>query len=144
MSKEQRSHTMSRVKSRDTAPELTVRKALHRLGFRYRLHPAELPGRPDIVLPRYRLALFVNGCFWHGHNCRRGRQPTSNVDFWRAKIERNVKRDQEAVRALGDQGWQARVLWECQLTSDLELLIGELHKTQGPPIPSLGTTGTSN
>src|SRR5262245_34234702 len=91
---EQRSRNMSRVRGRDTQPEIIVRKLLHRLGYRFRLHRKGLPGKPDIVLPKYRTAIFVHGCFWHGHpGCRRSARPTTNVEFWNRKIDGNVERD---------------------------------------------------
>lgn len=108
-----KSEQMARVRSRDTEPELRVRRLLSERGVRYRLHRKDLPGRPDVYIPRLRLALFVNGCFWHGHDCPRGRKPTSNVEFWDAKITRNVAHDAATQRALGERGIEARVLWTC-------------------------------
>src|SRR5690349_6557163 len=96
---------MSRVRGRDTAPELRVRCALHAAGFRFRLHRRDLPGRPDIVLPAFRTAVFVHGCFWHAHDCPRGRRPASNSAFWAAKLEKNVARDRDAAAALVWLGW---------------------------------------
>ena len=107
---------MRRVGSKDTGPELTVRRLLTSLRLRYRLHRKDLPGAPDIVLPGRRLALFVHGCFWHGHDCKRGaRAPKTNADYWRAKIARNVARDAASLAALADLGWWAEVIWECEL-----------------------------
>ena len=107
---------MRRVGSKDTGPELAVRRLLTALGLRYRLHRKDLPGAPDIVLPGRRLALFVHGCFWHGHDCKRGaRAPKTNADYWRAKIARNVARDAASLAALADLGWWAEVIWECEL-----------------------------
>ena len=107
---------MRRVGSKDTGPELTVRRLLTSLRLRYRLHRKDLPGAPDIVLPGRRLALFVHGCFWHGHDCKRGaRAPKTNADYWRAKIARNVARDAASLAALADLGWRAEVIWECEL-----------------------------
>lgn len=109
---------MARVKSRNTEPERIVRRLLTQLGYRYRLHRADLPGRPDIVFIGRRKCIFVNGCFWHGHNCARGaRSPRDNADYWRAKIARNVERDRENERALAALGWDAMTLWECELRS---------------------------
>ncbi len=112
----ERSAVMRKVPSRGSSAELKVRRALTALGVRYRLHRADLPGSPDIVMPGRRLALFVHGCFWHGHDCRRGdRPPTANAAYWSAKIGRNRVRDarvQDELRALG---WRAEVLWECEL-----------------------------
>jgi DNA mismatch endonuclease, patch repair protein len=113
---EKRSAVMRRVKGRDTTPELTVRRALTKLGARYRLHSKDLPGAPDIVMPGRRLALFVHGCFWHGHDCARGaRVPKQNRDYWVAKVARNVARDERSRAALGELGWRVETLWECEL-----------------------------
>jgi DNA mismatch endonuclease (patch repair protein) len=112
---EQRSFNMSRVHGRNTAPELRVRRGLHALGLRFRLHPRELPGRPDLVLPRYRTAVFVHGCFWHAHGCHLSTMPATRIEFWRQKIEGNVARDQAAVAALHAAGWHVLVIWECAL-----------------------------
>ena len=110
-----RSANMARIKSKDTKPELAVRKALHKLGYRFRLHRRDLPGKPDVVLPRYRTVLLVHGCFWHRHpGCRFAYMPKSRVDFWRAKFDRNVARDNEVQAALRDLGWTVRVVWECE------------------------------
>lgn len=106
---------MSRIRSRDTKPEMLVRRFLHGLGFRYRLHVRELPGRPDLVLPKYRTAIFVEGCFWHGHSCQRGRVPGTNPAFWEAKVASNQARDARNRRALARQGWRVIRVWECQL-----------------------------
>ncbi len=113
---EKRSAVMRQVKGRDTSPEIVVRKALTRLGARYRLHRADLPGKPDIVLPGRRLALFVHGCFWHGHDCARGaRVPKQNRDYWVAKVGRNVARDARTREALAAAGWRVETIWECEL-----------------------------
>ena len=107
---------MRQVGSKDTGPERAVRRLLTALGLRYRLHRKDLPGAPDIVLPGRRLALFVHGCFWHGHDCKRGaRAPKTNEGYWRAKIARNVARDATSLTALADLGWRAEVVWECEL-----------------------------
>jgi DNA mismatch endonuclease (patch repair protein) len=110
-----RSKIMRSVKSRDTGPELALRKALHRLGYRYRTHESSLPGRPDLVFPRYRCAIFVHGCFWHGHSCRWGAAPKSRPEFWGPKIARNRRRDRRNLRALRLLGWRTLVVWQCQL-----------------------------
>lgn len=111
-----RSAVMRRVRGRDTGPELKVRRALTRLGARYRLHRADLPGTPDIVMPGRRLAVFVHGCFWHGHDCPRGaRVPQQNRDYWVAKVARNVARDARDRTALADLGWRVETVWECEL-----------------------------
>jgi DNA mismatch endonuclease (patch repair protein) len=110
-----RSWTMAQVKSKDTTPEMNVRRAAHSLGLRFRLHPAHLPGKPDLVFPRWRTVLFVNGCFWHSHrNCERARIPKSNVEYWTKKLLRNAQRDREALRLLKKSGWRCTVIWECQ------------------------------
>ena len=115
-SPQKRSAVMARVKGKNTMPELAVRKALTRLGARYRLHRKDLPGKPDIVLPGRRLALFVHGCFWHGHDCARGaRVPQQNRDYWVGKVGRNRARDVAAGEALTALGWRVETIWECEL-----------------------------
>ena len=115
-SAEKRSAVMRRVKGKNTSPELVVRKALTALGARYRLHRADLPGKPDIVLPGRRLALFVHGCFWHGHDCPRGsRVPKQHQDYWVAKVARNRARDLAHREALTKLGWRVEAIWECDL-----------------------------
>jgi DNA mismatch endonuclease (patch repair protein) len=117
-----RSANMARIGSRDTAPELAVRRALHRLGYRYRLHRPDLPGKPDVVLTRYRTIFLIHGCFWHRHaGCRFADMPKSRVEFWRRKFEGNVARDARVHTALEAGGWKVRVVWECE-TRDLESL----------------------
>jgi DNA mismatch endonuclease (patch repair protein) len=112
----QRSAVMRRVKGKDTSPELKVRRALHRLGARFRLHRKDLPGAPDIVLPGRRLAIFVHGCFWHGHDCARGaRVPKQNRDYWLGKVGRNRERDVVNRAALEAAGWRVETVWECEL-----------------------------
>lgn len=110
---------MSKVKSKDTAPEMLVRKYLHGQGLRYRLNSTTLPGSPDVVLPKYRTAIFVHGCFWHQHaiGCGKKLTPKINVEYWQAKLKRNVQRDEESQKALRAAGWQVLVLWECELKS---------------------------
>jgi DNA mismatch endonuclease (patch repair protein) len=121
-SREKRSAVMRRVKGKDTGPELCVRKALTRLGARYRLHRKDLPGNPDIVMPGRRLALFVHGCFWHGHDCARGsRVPQQNRDYWVGKVARNVARDARTHQALTALGWRVETIWECHLKDAAEL-----------------------
>ncbi len=117
-----RSWNMSRIKSRDTSPELKVRSLLHGLGYRFRLHRKDLPGTPDIILPKYRTVIFVHGCFWHRHpECKYAYSPKSNVEFWEKKFKANVGRDQTNVSMLQELGWKIIVIWECQ-TRDLEHL----------------------
>lgn len=106
---------MAAVRSRDTKPELMIRKALHAAGLRYRLNVRDLPGRPDIVLPRHRAVVFVHGCFWHRHECKLFRWPESRADFWREKLNSNVARDERAAQALKAAGWRRAVIWECAL-----------------------------
>jgi len=109
-----RSEMMSRIGSRDTAPEIAVRKALHRAGYRFRLHRKDLPGRPDLILSKHRAVIFVHGCFWHGHaGCRNFRIPKTNQTFWREKIGRNAERDKEVTDRLLSLGWKVLVVWEC-------------------------------
>lgn len=128
-----RSATMRAIKSRNTEPEVRVRSLLHRLGYRFRLHRRDLPGNPDIVLPSRRIAIFVNGCFWHGHGCARGaRMPKANADYWSAKIARNKARDGESASALASLSWRAVVLWECELKNQAELA-AMLAAELGPP-----------
>jgi DNA mismatch endonuclease (patch repair protein) len=133
---EKRSAVMRRVKGRDTAPELKVRRLLHRLGARFRLHRKDLPGAPDIVLPGRRLAIFVHGCFWHGHDCARGaRVPKQNRDYWLGKVGRNRERDAANRTALEALGWRVETLWECEL-KDRATLEARLRA-------SLGRTSTN-
>ncbi|WP_322597456.1 MULTISPECIES: DNA mismatch endonuclease Vsr [unclassified Methylobacterium] len=117
-----RSKRMSRIRSRDTKPELLLRRSLHALGLRYRLGGAGLPGKPDLVFPRYRTVIFVHGCFWHRHSgCRVATTPKSNTAFWTHKFERNVARDAEAARRLAALGWQVLVAWECEIVTKSRL-----------------------
>lgn len=115
--REKRSWLMSRIRGVDTGPEKLVRSFLHRRGFRFRLHDPRLPGKPDIVLPRYQTIVLVHGCFWHGHrSCRKGRQrPESNFQFWERKITANMDRDKTAKKLLREMGWTVITLWECQV-----------------------------
>ena len=115
-SKESRSYNMSRIRGKDTKPEEIVRKYLFSQGFRYRKNDKRLPGTPDIVLPKYRTVIFVNGCFWHGHEgCRYFVWPKSNIEFWKKKIEDNILRDQKKTSLLREDGWTVIVIWECEL-----------------------------
>lgn len=120
---EARSANMSRIRSKNTKPELLVRRVLHRDGYRFRLHCSNLPGSPDIILPRWRTTIFVHGCFWHGHEgCRRAKLPSTRTDFWKVKIERNRARDQAAVEALSTLGFRIVTLWECELKDESAIL----------------------
>ena len=115
---EARSRRMSLIKGRDTAPELAVRRALHRAGLRYRLHVADLPGKPDLVFPRWGAVVFVHGCFWHSHQgCRISNVPQTNTSFWLSKFAANKRRDERAARLLRAAGWRVAVVWECQLST---------------------------
>lgn len=111
----QRSWNMSRVRKGDTEAEMLLRRALHSLGFRYALHKKDLPGSPDIALTKYRTAIFVHGCFWHGHNCHRAKIPSTRTDFWTKKIAGNRARDERVERTLTMQGWRVIIVWECAL-----------------------------
>jgi DNA mismatch endonuclease (patch repair protein) len=136
---EQRSAVMRAVKGANTGPEMALRRALHRLGLRYRLHGKDLPGRPDLVFPARRAVLFVHGCFWHGHDCARGRRaPKSNRAYWTAKIARNRARDAAAGEKLAAAGWRVFVVWECEM-KDVEATARRLAraiKTPPPAAPS--------
>jgi DNA mismatch endonuclease, patch repair protein len=115
ISKERRSWNMSRIRGRDTAPEILVRSALHHLGYRFRLHRRGLPGCPDIILPHLRTAIFVHGCFWHRHRrCKFAYTPKTRPEFWQMKFAQNIARDQRAKRKLNRLGWHVLVIWECQ------------------------------
>ena len=116
LSAAQRSELMSKVRSRDTKPELIVRSALHGMGYRYSLHVRGLPGTPDMVFPSRGKVIFVSGCFWHGHGCRVGKsRPKSNVEFWKNKIETNMRRDRRVAAALRRRGWSVMTVWECRI-----------------------------
>ncbi len=116
-----RSRMMSGIRSKNTRHEVKIRKALHAAGFRYRLHRRDLPGTPDITLPRYRAVVFVHGCFWHGHDCHLFKWPSTRPEFWAAKIRSNQKRDLESVRQLLGVGWRICTIWECSLRGRLRL-----------------------
>lgn len=117
MTPEQRHRCMSNIHSRNTKPEIQVRKELFRLGFRYRVNVKNLYGHPDIVLPKFKTAIFVNGCFWHGHeNCKKSNIPKTNTDFWKDKIIYNQKRDKDNISKLQGEGWNVIVVWECELS----------------------------
>lgn len=120
---EQRKHTMSRVKGKDTGPEMQVRRWVHKMGYRYRLHRKDLPGNPDLVFPAHHKIIFIHGCFWHGHDCKAGRkQPKTHSDYWTAKLARNKSRDAANQRLLTEQGWRVLVVWECELKRADELM----------------------
>ena len=118
---ENRSALMARISSKNTKPEMKVRKFLHAKGYRYRLHVKELPGTPDIVLPKYRTVIQVRGCFWHQHSCPEGRIPKTRRDFWAVKLSKNVQRDQKNDLAIQSMGWSLIIIWECELKSATKL-----------------------
>lgn len=130
--KEKRSQIMSKVRGKNTTPELIVRKALFSAGFRYRLHIKTLLGHPDIVLQKYKAVIFVHGCFWHGHYCRLGKLPVGNKKYWLEKIGRNRTRDQRHLRCLTEMGWRVLTIWECKLLGKQKLqtsiLIDQIRK----------------
>jgi DNA mismatch endonuclease (patch repair protein) len=115
LTSEQRRFNMSRIRGRDTKPEMVIRRGLHGQGLRYRLHDRSLPGRPDLVFPKYRAVIFVHGCFWHGHDCPMFKPPSTRREFWTQKITSNRTRDEAAVAALLELGWRAAIVWECSL-----------------------------
>ncbi len=118
LSKEQRQKCMSHIKGKDTKPEILVRRFLFAHGFRYRLYRKDMPGKPDIVLPKYKTVIFINGCFWHGHSdCKYASIPETNREFWLSKISGNIERDKNTVSKLESLGWRVIVIWQCQLKS---------------------------
>lgn len=130
ISKEKRSEVMSHIRSKDTKPEMLVRRHLHALGFRYRLHSSKLPGHLDIVLPKWHTVIFVNSCFWHRHEGgKTATIPKSNVEFWQTKSDRNVARDKKEHAALEAEGWHVIVLWECEVKKRLASLVNEIRES---------------
>jgi DNA mismatch endonuclease (patch repair protein) len=128
-----RSRMMRAIRGKNTKPELQVRRALHAAGHRFRLHRKDLAGTPDVVLPRYRVAVQVNGCFWHRHECPRGRwHPSSNVDYWGPKLERNRRRRAAVAEALGATGWSVVTIWECNVQAGIDALLQELANRRRP------------
>ena len=123
---------MAAIKGRDTRPELLVRRLLHKLGYRFRLHQRELPGTPDIVLPGRRVVIFVHGCFWHRHGCSNSVLPRTRTEWWEAKLDRTVERDAQNIAALEELGWDVLVLWECLLGDEPDLQ-SKLSVALGPP-----------
>jgi DNA mismatch endonuclease, patch repair protein len=119
VSQEKRSEMMSGIKGKNTKPEIIVRKELFKRGFRYRLHDKKLAGKPDLVLPKYKAAIFVNGCFWHGHDCKLFKWPKSNPEFWKEKITKNKERDVKNRKLLEEQGWRVTIIWECAVKGKL-------------------------
>lgn len=133
---ERRSSNMRQIKSKGMKPEMAVRQLAHRLGYRFRLHRKDLPGNPDLVFPGRRKVIFVHGCFWHQHtdpDCRDGRAPRSNNDYWGPKLRRNVERDKIAEMALRAQGWDVLTLWECEICRKGEGLADRLHHFLSEP-----------
>lgn len=117
---------MSRVSGKNTKPELIVRSLLHSMGYRFRLHRSDLPGNPDITLPKFKKVIFVHGCFWHGHkDCRRSQRPTTNKKFWNEKLDRNIERDKVNIKNIKDLGWDSLVVWSCEV-SDIKQLENKL------------------
>lgn len=121
VTKEKRSQMMSGIKGKDTKPELKIRKALHARGFRYSLHKKGLPGKPDIVLPKYNAIIFVHGCFWHLHECHLFKWPSTRPDFWKTKITLNKEKDAENIKLLKNAGWKVLIIWECALKGKFKL-----------------------
>ena len=125
-SQKKRSQIMSRVSGKNTKPELIVRSLLHNMGYRFRLHRSNLPGKPDITLPKYKKVIFVHGCFWHGHkDCRRSKRPTTNKKFWHEKLDKNIERDKVNIRIFKDLGWDVLVVWTCEV-NDINQLKNKL------------------
>jgi len=131
-SAEQRRRIMQSVKQKDTKPEVEIRRALHAVGYRYRLHDRALPGRPDIVFPSRKKVIFINGCFWHGHNCPKGKLPKSRPEYWGPKIEANKLRDQAAISRLTEKGWDSLTVWQCE-TKNLKTTLQQIARFLGPP-----------
>lgn len=135
-----RSRLMAKVRQRHTGPELTVRRILHGMGYRFSLHKKDLPGTPDIFLRKHRKVVQVFGCFWHGHDCRKGRLPKSRTTFWREKINKNRKRDAIALKALNDIGLEVLVVWECEI-KDAEVISLRLGEFMRSNPAAAGTVG---
>ena len=131
---ERRSWNMSRIRGKDTRPEILVRSLLHSLGYRFRLNRKDVPGKPDIVLPKYKTAIYVHGCFWHRHEkCRLAYTPKSNLDFWSKKFARNLERDAEVAAKLKSDGWNQITIWECEL-GDIPAVEGKLRGLLRKPV----------
>lgn len=122
---------MAGIRSKNTKPELIIRSGLHKLGFRYHVNYLKLPGKPDLVFPRYQAVIFIHGCFWHKHGCHLFRWPTTRADFWKVKLTGNVERDRRATEALLSSGWRVLVVWECALKGKTRLPIGEVIERCG-------------
>jgi DNA mismatch endonuclease (patch repair protein) len=140
VSQERRSEMMASIHGKNTSPELVVRKALHSLGYRYRLNVKKLPGSPDLVFPRFKAVLFVHGCFWHRHGCKYTYSPKSNTAFWNKKFSQNVERDKACINDLQSRGWRVGIIWECEFrkngkpmhlkSESLEILAGWLNSSE--------------
>lgn len=125
--KEKRCEVMSRIRGKNTKPEMILRSELFRQGFRFRVHQKDLPGKPDIVLPKYQTAIFVHGCFWHYHkDCREGRIPSTNSKFWKEKLQRNISKDETNIKALRKHKWKVHVVWVCEIEKHLERTLKKL------------------
>lgn len=125
----QRKKTMSNIRSKDSFPECQLRKTLHKFGFRYRKNVTRLPGKPDIVLAKYKTVIFVNGCFWHQHpNCIKAVKPKSNNDYWTRKLQKNIERDKKNIEMLESMGWKVLVAWECEINKDFKNLLSFIFK----------------
>lgn len=118
-SKSKRSDIMSKISGKETKPEILVRKYLFSKGFRFRKNVKGLPGKPDIVLPKYKVIIFIHGCFWHGHSCKRGNLPSSNIQFWENKISQNLSRDRNVTQKLKELGWKVIIIWQCEIQNNL-------------------------
>lgn len=143
---EQRQFNMSRIRGRDTKPEMLIRRGLHARGLRYRLHDRSLPGRPDLVFPRYHTAVFIHGCFWHSHGCALSKLPATRPHFWQTKLAANASRDCKAVEALQAAGWRVLVIWECALRGGGRLAVdsvleGAVHFVRNGAHPVLDIAG---
>jgi DNA mismatch endonuclease (patch repair protein) len=129
LTKSERSRNMSKIRSKNTLPEILIRKALWRMGYRYRLHYKLLPGKPDIVIKKYKIVVFVHGCFWHRHkNCIEASRPKTNSEYWETKINNNIKRDKKYKKEIKKSGWNVIIIWECNIKKDIEDNINLLRK----------------
>ena len=137
-----RSRIMASVGTRNTKPELQLRKSLHQLGYRFRLHAKDLPGKPDLVFRTRRKAIFVHGCFWHGHECKWGKLPKSRLDYWVPKIRANRERDERTVASLRELGWSVAEVWQCEL-KDMDSAVGRVRKFLGPIGSNIVGSGSS-
>lgn len=147
VSPEKRSQMMAGIKGKNTKPEMLMRSALHRLGFRYKLHGKGMPGKPDMVFPKYKAVLFVHGCFWHGHSCHLFKWPSSRPEFWHTKINRNREVDRESTAKLEQMGWRVGVVWECAVRgraklpfTDVVESVGKWLQSEEPTFEKRGTS----